>query len=138
MGEVSDVKRSPLPTRRVALKRSRRPLPARSPRRTAEAPERAALVADLLERHPDCQVGAILRAAGHPLAGNCTRRSTQVHERLTRARLGSVLNPANCLTSCTWCNCIFIEEHPAEATALGLLVPSTSAEAEALRRRRRA
>jgi hypothetical protein len=105
------VKRTPLqrhtPIRRV------------SPRRRALLGERAALRLRVLLARPVCEAGARLEAAlpGH----RCERDATDVHEPLTRARGGSIVDEANSLAVCRACHDA-IHRHPTLATALGLLV----------------
>lgn len=68
---------------------------------------RRKLVAELLTEHPICQ-----RCCGRP--------STEVHEILSRARGGSILDPANCAVLCHHCH-RWITENPALATVEGWL-----------------
>lgn len=75
--------------------------------------ERRAFVRDLLERHPWC-------AAGELLPEVCTGWAEHVHEPLTRARGGSIIDPANAVPICGACH-RWVHDHPAQATALGLL-----------------
>lgn len=50
---------------------------------------RRRLVASILDEHPTCQFPA------------CLQRSTEVHELLSRARGGSILDRANCVALCS-------------------------------------
>lgn len=69
--------------------------------------QRRKLVASLLTERPYCQ--------------RCyAARSTEVHELLSRARGGSILDPANCVALCHACHA-WITTNPAEATADGWL-----------------
>lgn len=63
-------------------------LRARSPRMARLYVQRRALVAGLLAARPWCEVPW------------CSQRSTAVHEPLTRARGGDILDPANCRCVC--------------------------------------
>lgn len=64
--------------------------------------------------------GGVCRAG---IGGVCRGVADDVHEPLTRARGGSILDPANALAVCRPCH-DWIHANPAEATALGLLRPS--------------
>jgi 5-methylcytosine-specific restriction endonuclease McrA len=71
------------------------------------------LVADILASNPICQ--------------RCgTKPSTEVHEIKSRARGGSITDPANCVALCGGCH-QWITTHPAEATADGWLKNSWDA-----------
>lgn len=85
----------------------RTPLRARSAKRTRVMPTRRALVASLLTERPWCQ--------------RCgTERSTDVHEPLTRAQGGDILDPDNTVAICRRCHS-HIHTNPAEAYATGWL-----------------
>ena len=59
--------------------------------------------------------------AAHPVCERCNlRRSTEVHELLSRARGGSILDVDGCVALCHECH-HWITTHPAEATATGWL-----------------
>jgi 5-methylcytosine-specific restriction endonuclease McrA len=80
---------------------------ARSKKMAAKYTERRKLVATMLEEFPMCQ--------------RCNaQRSTEVHELLSRARGGSILDPSNCVALCHQCH-HWITTNPAEATADGWL-----------------
>lgn len=68
--------------------------------------ERAPLVKRVLEENPNCE--------------RCGQRSQIVHERLTRARGGSITDEANCVVLCHPCH-QWIHEHPRVATEEGWL-----------------
>lgn len=87
------------------MKRS--PIKPRSRKRTLMYVERRKLVAELLQKYPQCQ-----RCA--------TKKSTEVHEVLSRARGGSILDPANCVALCHYCHS-WITTNPKEATEQGWL-----------------
>ena len=88
---------------------------ARSPRRAREMTARRALVEALLTERPVCE-------ARLPV---CTGRSVDVHERLSRARGGNILDPvqAHMVTVCRSCH-EWIDAHPADAERMRLLLPS--------------
>jgi 5-methylcytosine-specific restriction endonuclease McrA len=71
---------------------------------------RRALVEQLLAERPVCE--------------RCgSARSTEVHELLSRARGGSILDPSNCVTLCHACHSE-VTQNPKTATAEGWLLPS--------------
>lgn len=82
-----------------------RPLRFRSKKQAAVYILRRRLVASLLEENPWCQ--------------RCQQaRSTEVHELLSRARGGSILDAENCVALCHDCH-VWITTNPAAATAEG-------------------
>lgn len=79
----------------------------RSKKMSKRYQERRKLVAELLSEHPVCQ--------------RChAARSSEVHELVSRARGGSILDRSNCVALCHTCH-RWITEHPAEAHAQGWL-----------------
>ncbi len=83
---------------------------ARSLKTQRKYRQRRKLVAELLTERPKCQ--------------RCRRaRSTQVHELLSRARGGSILDEANCVALCGGCH-EWVTEHPAQAALEGWLLHS--------------
>jgi hypothetical protein len=111
------VKRSPL-RRRTPLRRFGRISP-RSAKRIALDVERRAFVARILSERPRCEM-----LNDH--AVRCHRASEHVHEKLTRARGGDILDPTNVLAVCFHCHRA-IHDNPAWATAKGLLISSWEA-----------
>lgn len=109
--------------RTAALREAGRPLPrstlpAQSAKRKAESMQRRYMVRRELASRPWCEA--------KPLIGGehrCDGRATDIHEPLTRARGGSITDPANTWALCRSCH-RFIHDNPEEATRLGLLVPS--------------
>lgn len=89
-----------------------------SQKRQREQRARRALVERLLAENPRCQAGALIR--GHSRSHACYSFSSDIHEPLTRARGGSILDESNCLAICRSCH-DWIHANPAEATYLGLL-----------------
>lgn len=82
----------------------------RSPKRAREYVARRALVARLLVERPVCE--------------RChAARSTEVHERLSRARGGSIADPSNCAALCHDCHA-HITVNVAQAQADGWLIHS--------------
>ena len=79
---------------------------------------RREFVADILSTRTRCEAGAMIRSGdtGHRYFGY----STDVHEVLTRARGGDILDPMNVKAICRRCH-DWIHEHPADALDLGLL-----------------
>jgi hypothetical protein len=72
---------------------------------------RRRLVAEMLESRPWCEVGLTI----------CDGRAVDVHELLSRARGGSILDETNCVAVCRSCH-DWATAHPAEATAAGWLL----------------
>lgn len=96
------------------MKRSRKPIPFRSAKRAAIADERRAFVDRILSERPQCEAGHYLRPIVGTLVGKdqdrvlaalrgCTWKSTEVHELLSRARGDSIVEDANCMSSCAEC-----------------------------------
>jgi 5-methylcytosine-specific restriction endonuclease McrA len=82
----------------------------RSKKREALYRKRRPLVEQLLAEFPICQ-----RCGTNP--------SRDIHEVVTRARGGSILDPANLRALCRSCH-IWITTHPKQAEAEGLMAPS--------------
>jgi 5-methylcytosine-specific restriction endonuclease McrA len=80
---------------------------ARSKKMSQKYVERRKLVAEILEQYPSCQRCEI-------------QRSTEVHEILSRARGGSILDKNNCVALCHSCH-HWITTNPLAATAQGWL-----------------
>lgn len=123
------MKRSPI--QRTAWRPKRTPLRARSERREAITEERRALVARLLSERPTCEALSHLRSIVNTLGDDdqrivveamrgCTFRSSEVHEVLSRARGGSILDESNCLSLCHTCHA-WVTTHPRLATMADLL-----------------
>lgn len=81
------MKRTGLPLRTAPLRRTGRLRP-RSAKTARTYVQRRVLVAALMAEHSVCQVPG------------CHRPSIDIHEALTRARGGSVLDPGNCRAVC--------------------------------------
>ena len=99
---------------------SRKPITHRSAKMQAkyEGPDgRKALVARLLAERPRCETYLF---GIYPYFKDCTEKAVDCHERLSRARGGSILDESNIITCCRACH-TWITDHPAEATKLGLL-----------------
>ena len=110
------MKRSPLrrgkpPTRRTPLRQV-------SPKRAKQQRLRRTMVAEELARRELCEAGARITHAGHD--ARCQGLAIELHEPLTRARGGSILDPANTVAICRSCH-DWIHVNPAAATDLGLL-----------------
>jgi len=82
----------------------------RSRKREALYRQRRPLVEQMLAANPICQ-----RCGTNP--------STEIHEVVTRARGGSITDPANCRALCHSCHA-WITTHPAQAHAEGLMAHS--------------
>ena len=79
---------------------------------------RRQMVRDELARRELCEAGAVITHAGHN--ARCHGVAVELHEPLTRARGGSILDPANTVAVCRSCH-DWIHDHPKAATDLGLL-----------------
>ncbi len=118
--------------KRTQMKRSRRPIPFRSAKRAAIADERRAFVARILSERPTCEAPFYLRAIVNGLdsidqprvvaalrIGGAMCRSEEVHEVLSRARGGSIVEDDNVAALChehhRW-----VTEHPRLAALAGL------------------
>lgn len=94
------------------------PMRRRSKRRARIGPARAALVRRLLTERPYCEAGIRLAVAveGHA----CSELAVHVHETLTRARGGDILDEAICLCVCAACH-DRIHAEPVLSLRLGFL-----------------
>ena len=116
------MKRVPL-RRTTPLKRGG-PLPRRTPLRAMSRKRRKVqvlrreMVRDELARRELCEAAAVIRQAGYQ--PRCQGLAVELHEPLTRARGGSILDPANTVAICRSCH-DWIHVNPAAATDLGLL-----------------
>lgn len=101
--------------KRSPMKRSRKPIPFRSAKRAAIADERRAFVARILRERPQCEARHYLRPIVGTLTGvdqdrvvaalrGCTWRSTEVHELLSRARGGSIVDDSIACALCHRCH----------------------------------
>lgn len=90
------------------LKRRSRLRPISSKRQAIQT-ERAVLRIRMLVAHPVCQVQ------------DCRKESAHVHEVLTRARGGSILDESNCRAVCASCH-RRIHDNPKWATEQRLLI----------------
>jgi len=87
----------------------RTPLRARSRKTARVYTARRALVARLLAERPQCEVPW------------CLNESTDIHEPLTRARGGSILDESNCRAVCRMHHDLIHLDEPAWAYELGFL-----------------
>lgn len=118
--------------KRTPIKRSRKRLPPFSAKRAAIRDERRAFVARILSERPTCEAPFYLRAVVNGMEpedqrtvvdalrlGGVRCRSTEVHEVLSRARGGSIVEDDNVKALChlhhRW-----VTEHPRLATVAGL------------------
>ena len=100
------------------MKRSRLN-PISKKRRTLNV-KRRTFVADILKERPYCE--ARIRYV-------CSTASVDVHEILTRARGGSIIDPINALALCRPCH-TFITENPAFSQEYGFTVHSFATSAD--------
>lgn len=111
------MKRTPLPRSTTPLARS--PLPQRrKPLRSVSAKRRK-----LAPARKRCREAVIERAQGR--CEVCGRVGFEVHEKLTRARGGSITDPSNCMLLCGECHAA-THAMPREAAAIGLLISQHS------------
>ena len=102
-----------VPLKRTGIRR-RTALRARSKKREKLYRQRRPYVTEYLATHPRCV--------------RCEMPADDVHEPLTRARGGSIIDPANSLPVCRICHS-WIHSHEVEATERTWLVPSWEATA---------
>ena len=117
--------------KRTPLKR-RTPLRSMSPRRRGIQRERREMVRRELARRELCEAGLPIhqyRLAAYgqmnaerlrASAYRCGGLAVDLHEPFTRARGGSILDPANTVAVCRACH-DWIHDHPEAATSVGLL-----------------
>ena len=106
--------------KRTPLKRKTR-LRSVSPKRAKAQRLRRTMVAEELATRELCEAGARITQAGYD--ARCHGLAVELHEPLTRARGGPVLDPVNTVAICRSCHDWF-HVNPAAATGLGLLVSS--------------
>jgi hypothetical protein len=91
----------------------RTPLRPRSKKREVlYRTQRRPLVAEILEERPTCEIR---------FDENCTGRATCLHEKRKRSQGGSLLDRANLMASCAYCNSA-VEDHPIEAHERGFVI----------------
>ena len=83
--------------KRTPLKR-KTPLRRVSPKRAQVNRSRAAFVKEQLAARELCEAGAKIHWAGHQ--HRCSGVAVDIHEPLTRARGGDILDPANTIAVC--------------------------------------
>jgi hypothetical protein len=116
--------------KRSPMRRSRKPIPFRSAKRAAIADERRAFVARILSERPQCEARNYLRPIVGTLVGidqdrvlsalrGCTWQSTEVHELLSRARGGSIVDDSIACALCHTCHA-WVTTEPRLATMAGL------------------
>lgn len=116
------MKRTPL-NRKTPLKQGK-PLERKtrlapvSKRRRQVQRQRVEMVKTELAKRELCEAGTMIYHGGHH--NRCEGLSVELHEPLTRARGGSILEPANTVAVCRCCH-DWIHNHPTAATELGLL-----------------
>ena len=103
--------------KRTPLKRKTR-LRSVSPKRAKVQRQRRTMVREELARRELCEAGATIRFGGH--RSLCAGLAVDLHEPLTRARGGGILDPANTVAVCRSCH-DWIHDNPTAAADLGLL-----------------
>ena len=96
----------------------RTPLRRVSKKRAKVQRQRSAMVGRELDRRPTCEVGNMLYLWEN--GPYCLARASELHEPLTRARGGSILDPHNTIAVCRNCH-RWIHDNPQSAPQLGLL-----------------
>lgn len=116
------MKRSPI-QRKTPLKQGK-PLQRNTPLRPVSKKRekinraRRELVAGLLAARPRCEARTLIFPVDDK--HRCDLWSCDIHEVVTRARGGDILDPDNCRAICRACH-DWIHAHPADATRVGLL-----------------
>lgn len=119
-----------------------------SKKREAENRVRAEFVRIQLAKRPHCEVSSYVARASAlvpadmvasvaALMRGCTRRSTELHEPMTRARapgLETIISVENSVSICRQCH-NWVHDNPMVSTVLGLLVRSTKSSSKILPRR---
>ncbi len=98
-----------------------------SDKRSKTQSKRSKLVKTELQDRPYCEAGLII-AKRNP-ENECQRWSTELHEPLTRARGGDILDPKNTISICRTCH-EWIHYNPRAATEEGLLIHSWDSNAD--------
>lgn len=116
------MKRTPLqrktPLQRGAPLARSKPLAKQSPKRKREQSQRRKLVDKVLSTRTRCEAGDLIRTVQPGF--KCGGYSVDVHEPLTRARGGSILDEENTIAVCRICH-DWIHTHPLHAEQVGLL-----------------
>lgn len=123
------MKRTPIRRLKGLVRKTR--LNPRSQKMQVRYVERRALVERLLRERPRCEfptaaAGMVVRdgtGSTYDDGRRCTRPSEHLHEKLTRARGGSIMDETNIMLLCSLHHS-WVHSNPAHATDLGLLVPS--------------
>ena len=111
--KLSDKEKTEFPKKRSPSK-ARKRLRRSSPKKSGLAEARRQFVAEQLTKKPMCEA----RVAG------CQGRSTDIHEKQTRARGGDILDEKNTMSLCRNCH-RWIHDNPLAATKLGYLMSAT-------------
>jgi hypothetical protein len=124
------------PKERARLKRAK-PMRRRSEKTAKVYEKRRELVARLLKERPRCEACPRILAwcSANGWMGRrpqCQRDSVDVHEILTRARGGSILDESNLLCVCRTGAHRWIHDHPIAAQAIGLLASRYGADLRSL------
>ena len=96
----------------------RTPLRRISKKRAKIQRQRARMVSEELAERELCEAGSLIYLKANKTV--CSGRAVELHEPLTRARGGSILDPDNTVAVCRNCH-RWIHDHPEDATQLGLL-----------------
>jgi hypothetical protein len=94
---------------------------SKTSKRGKEELQRASFVAEIiLQANGLCEAWWNIRMVDYEQSKKCLRLAREVHEPLTRARGGSILDPDNAVAICRICHS-WIHDHPELAKSVGLL-----------------
>lgn len=97
----------------------RSPLRARSAKQQAKYDVRVPIIREAMEAGVLCQAGTRIADVDMAAANRCRIRAQDWHEVVSRARGGSITDPANRLWLCRPCH-EYVTSHPEIAQQLGL------------------
>jgi len=109
------------PLKRLTPLKSTTPISKVSKKRQRLNNERRKVVKQLFGTRKTCEAGPRIRNVDQ--VHRCQVVPSDVHEPLTRARGGSIVDPNNMLVVCRACH-DWIHHHPKDASSVGLLVSS--------------
>lgn len=83
--------------------------------------DRIPLIKQLVEAGFGCEIGPVLEHYGEADARHCRGRIEGIHELRKRSDGGSLVNRDNLVPACNFCNG-WVEDHPAKAREIGLVI----------------
>lgn len=96
------------------------PLRQVSKKRDRELKQRRKVIAEVMATRYRCEAIHLIKQSEEAKGHRCGGWAVDIHEPLTRARGGSITDPANMVPVCRACH-DWIHHHPKEATTVGLL-----------------